>query len=104
MDHRESTPHAPADIGLARFVAAYLVLLSSFHLLAQSWTVRGDRAMPALAWAITEHPGRTALALTMFGWALWNPSRHGPSTPRPDPVATDTNTRSDEGDRWAVGL
>ena len=42
----------------------------------------------AVAWAVTEHPGRCAVAVTLVGWSLWKPrpaSRQGAPEGQPSP-------------------
>ena len=103
-----TTDCPPADLGFARFVAAFLFLHATFRIVGSHWNGLADPAADltglsaALAWAIIEHPGRSALALAMFGRALWNPARG--ASRRSSEATDETIPPTDEGDSWAIGL
>ena len=104
---RQDKSQSP-DLGIARFMAALFLLHAAFGIVGSYGDGMTDPAADdsavwaALSWAIIEHPGRTALALALLGWALWNPR---PCVRRPQETpGAETIPPSGEGDSWAIGL
>ncbi len=82
--------------GLERLAAGQTVAMAmAIHASMVTWvefwapSTTGPGVLSAVAWAVTEHPGRCAVTATLIGWGLWRPDPRGNAgqrSPSVDPV------------------